>query len=327
MVQGADVSYTSEDVTSDNDLVIDESGSEIRFYDPQADAGIQSSCRPGRVDSAGNPIEVFCPKSGLRNVNVDLGPNEDKLTANVSLVVTASGGSGVDVLTSFGAGADLLVGAQGNDTLAGGPGNDSLDGGDGNDVLRGEAGDDRIAGGAGTDVFEGGDGADMLSSRDGLAERVSCAAGADVAEADTADEVAVDCETVQRMFVAPPEDTGGGADTTRPKVAVGGASVQRISTKRRRIYVAATSSERGEIAASGYIDLSAARIPLRSRAATVSVAGGGVEIALTLTTSQARKVLRELRGTRRRRAVINVSATDRAGNTATARAWRVTLRR
>lgn len=328
-IQGSDVTYVSEDAVSDNCLTIDETATEIHFLDPCADAGVQSTqCRPGsRFDSANNSLEAFCPKAGIRNVNVDLGPNEDKMTANLAEILTAAGGSGTDELISLGTGADILVGDQGNDTLAGGPGNDDLRGGEGNDVMRGEAGDDKLQGSSGADTFEGGDGNDALSSQDGVADQVTCGGGTDTVQGDTADNINADCETAERAFVAPPAEQPAADDKIKPKVAVGGSTLQRVSSKRRKIYVAATSSEKGELVASGFLDAGGINTPLKTKPQKVDVAGGGVELVITLSKSQMKSIMRDLK---RRRTVtirINVVATDRAGNSANAKTFKIKLRK
>ena len=329
-VQGADVTYFSEDAISDNCLIIDETETELRFYDQCADAGLQAStqCRPGnKFDSAGNPVEVFCPRTGIRNVNVDLGPNEDKMTANVSEILTAAGGSGTDNLVSLGGGNDILVGDQGNDTLAAGEGNDDLRGGEGNDILRGEGGDDKLQGSSGADELDAGAGNDSLQSQDGVQDKLTCGDGTDTAAADSVDTADASCETVTRATVAPPAEQPAADDKTRPKIAVGGSTLQRVSMKRRRIYVAATSSEKGEIVASGFLDAGGINTALRAKPKAVTVAGGGVELVFTLSKTAMKKVMRDLARGRKVYARINVVATDRAGNSTNARVFKIRLRK
>jgi hypothetical protein len=328
-IQGPDITYFSEDAVSDNCLTVDETATEIRFHDPCADSGVQTTqCRPGdEFDPAGNSVEAFCPRSGVRNVNIEVGPNEDKVTVNVAEIVSASGGSGTDALTSLGAGNDVLVGEQGNDTIAAGPGNDELNGGEGNDTLRGEAGNDKIQGAAGTDTIDSGDGDDAVTSQDGVADKVTCGGGNDTVTGDTADEVSPDCETANRAFVAPPANQPAADDKTRPKVAVGGSTLQKVSLKRRKVYVAATMSEKGELVASGFLDAGGINTPLKAKPLQVSVAGGGVEIAITLTKSQMKKVMRDLKRRKKVTVRINVVATDAAGNAANAKTFKIRLRK
>lgn len=59
-----------------------------------------------------------------------------------------------------GAGADSILGLDGNDTISGGAGDDTIEGNDGDDALFGDTGNDWLDGGAGIDVMTGGDGND-----------------------------------------------------------------------------------------------------------------------------------------------------------------------
>jgi Ca2+-binding RTX toxin-like protein len=70
------------------------------------------------------------------------------------LVINGLGGDDVIEASGLAAGSMLL-------TADGGDGNDVLIGGDGNDVLLGGAGDDVLLGGPGIDVLDGGDGDDI----------------------------------------------------------------------------------------------------------------------------------------------------------------------
>jgi len=76
-------------------------------------------------------------------------------------------------------------------------------GGDGDDVLTGGAGPDKLDGGAGKDTFAAGDGDDVVAAHDGVLETVACGAGNDTGEADLEDEVAADCETVDKPLGPP----------------------------------------------------------------------------------------------------------------------------
>ncbi|MCW2922893.1 MAG: hypothetical protein JWM98_297 [Thermoleophilia bacterium] len=64
------------------------------------------------------------------------------------------------------AGADLVLGDEGNDKLQGGAGNDTLRGGEDGDTLGGELGNDHLFGDQQPDVLDGGPGADVLSGGD-----------------------------------------------------------------------------------------------------------------------------------------------------------------
>ncbi|WP_324779516.1 calcium-binding protein [Thiobacillus sedimenti] len=71
------------------------------------------------------------------------------------------GNNGDDVLGG-GTGDDILIGEAGHDVLLGGDQNDSLFGEAGNDVLEGGAGADELYGGLGEDILDGGAGVDQL---------------------------------------------------------------------------------------------------------------------------------------------------------------------
>ena len=77
-----------------------------------------------------------------------------------------------------------------------------LHGGDGDDALVGGAGPDKLDGGAGTDTFSGNGGDDTIAARDGVAESIACGSELDRGEADTDDQVAGDCEAVERGVMA-----------------------------------------------------------------------------------------------------------------------------
>jgi hypothetical protein len=88
-------------------------------------------------------------------------------------------------------------------------------GGDGPDILSGDAAanaisggpdNDKIDGGAGSDVLDGGTEDDTISARDGFRDTVACGPGNDVAVVDAVDDVASDCETVDRPAGPPPSD-------------------------------------------------------------------------------------------------------------------------
>ncbi|MBW8745442.1 MAG: VCBS domain-containing protein, partial [Sphingomonas sp.] len=92
--------------------------------------------------------------------------------------VMQNGGAGADSLVG-GEGEDTLYGNSGNDTLGGGNGADFLSGSLGNDVLNGGNGHDTLLGGTGTDVLNGGNGNDYLSGDAGN-DTVSGGLGADM---------------------------------------------------------------------------------------------------------------------------------------------------
>jgi Ca2+-binding RTX toxin-like protein len=110
-----------------------------------------------------------------------------------------------------------LIGGNGNDDLNGADGPEKLDGGNGDDHLDGGFGDDVITGGPGRDRISGdlagGDcgplwckypyGNDVINAQDGEVDTILCGFGTDVVNADAADVVDGDCETVNRAGAAP----------------------------------------------------------------------------------------------------------------------------
>jgi Ca2+-binding RTX toxin-like protein len=306
-VTNGEVTSLSADATSLNTLTARMAGSRIELRDPTVDGGMDvGPCDPGEVDASGFVIQAFCPREGVELVRIDAGDREDQVTAALPIPVALLGGQGADRLRS----------GPADDTLAGDAGDDTLSAGDGADTL---------IGGAGVDDLSAGAGGDTVNVRDGLADRVRCGDGVDEVRADTLDEVDADCEAVAReATVPPPDDGGGGRDRTAPRVEAGASTRQRIG-RRPGVRVAATSSERGTIAASGVLDVAGLGLPLRSRRARVTVAGGGAELRIRLSRSQVREVRRALRRGRRVTVRLSVVATDAAGNSAATRAPRIRL--
>lgn len=79
---------------------------------------------------------------------------------------TLIGGIGNDTATG-GGGEDRLYGEAGDDSLLGGHGNDTMFGGVGHDRMNGNAGNDKLYGEEGNDTMSGGIGADTLAGGDG----------------------------------------------------------------------------------------------------------------------------------------------------------------
>ena len=310
-VNGSELAYISADSTSLNSLDARVSGGDFELRDPTVDGGSDPGpCRPGDVTNDANAyiVQVFCRRAGIKRVRVDLGEREDSATVALPVPITLLGGPGADRLTA-------------------GPAADRVDGGDGNDRLRGGAGADVLDGGAGADDFDGGAGDDRVLSADGLAERVVCGAGADRVETDTLDDVAADCESVVRSEVAPPPDSGStGSDLVAPRVQAGAATIQRL-TARGVVKLAATTSERGFLSASGQIVARGLALPIRSDRRPVSVAGGAADLTVKLRG----RALREARTTLEKRKPVTlrltVVASDAAGNTAQVKAPRIRLLR
>lgn len=128
-----------------------------------------------------------------------------------------------DVETTGSEDADTIAGTESNDTLNGTEGADKLDGRGGDDEINGLAGADEIDGGTGNDTIrsgpydaeedtvEGGDGDDTLLTFDLPAARdvVGCGVGTDDVVADSLDEVADDCEEVEKMQETEPNIADG----------------------------------------------------------------------------------------------------------------------
>jgi hypothetical protein len=306
-IGGDVVRYHSADATSLNTLVVRLDGDRIDLSDRTVDGGIDPGpCDPGDISDDANAwiVQAFCPRAGIASLNLDLGEREDSATVDVPLPVVLIGGPGSDTLRTGGS-VDQVRGDDGNDDLATGPGNDVVEGG------------------LGFDVLSGGDGDDVLRDADGLADRIECGSGADTVEADTADVVAADCESVTRAAVAAPPDVA--TDTKPPVVRVGGPTLQRL--RPGRVHLLATSSERGFLAASGFVQVAGILLPVQADRKRVTVAGGGARLTIRLTKRHIRMCRRALR--RGRRASIKMFAvgTDLAGNSRRAKPIRIRLRR
>lgn len=143
---------------------------------------------------------VDCPVTGVTSLSVDLGDGNDYFNAFwIFTPVTVHGGAGDDNITG-GGGADHLYGDAGNDTL------------------HGELGDDYLEGGPGTDTVSGDGGNDTINVVDSTLDHVTCSSGTDTVQADDADDVATDCENVQRTAPGQTTTTGttGSTDPTQP---------------------------------------------------------------------------------------------------------------
>ena len=303
---GGLVSYVSADATSLNTLTVQLSGNRIEFRDPTVDGGMDpGSCTPGDVTPDSNQwiIQTFCPLGGVARVRIDLGDREDTARVALPVATTVIAGPGADRVTVSGA-AGEITGGDGNDRLAGGPAGDVL------------------SGGQGTDDLDGGGGGDRLVARDGVADGVRCGAGADSVDADTLDRVASDCESVTRTFTAAPEvDSDDGRP---PRLDVGAPTIQRLGSS-RRVHVYATSTKRGTISASGFLDVAGLSLPVRTDRRRVRVGGGGVMLTYRLSRARSRSVRAALRKHRRVVLRLGVVATDLAGRSRRRNAPRIRL--
>jgi hemolysin type calcium-binding protein len=308
-IGGDAVTYLSADATSLNTLTVRSAGQRIEFSDRTVDGGIDpGACDPGAISDDANAwiVQVFCPGERIAAARIDLGEREDRATIELSLPATVLGGPGSDVLRT-GTPADRVEGGDGNDDVAAGGGDDVVDGGLGYDVVRGDAGNDE------------------LRVADGLLDRVECGPGNDRVDADTLDDVAIDCEEVARRPVVPPADAGTTDDRTGPRVQAGGLTRQRLG--RGRVRLLATSSERGFLAASGFLDVGGISLPLQSDRRRVTVAGGGVELTVRLKGSRLERCRRALRRGRGCSVRMWAVGTDLSGNSTRARPIRIRLRR
>lgn len=329
-VEAGTIHYTANDDVSLNDLTVTLQPTTVRFFDPGADGGISpaAECAAGQTDSQGSIIEVTCPRSGITSLRLDVGEAQDKVTAQVPLVVVVVGGAGADTVVT-GDGNDLVNGGAGNDTVRSGGGNDQLVGDVGDDQLFGEDGDDLLQGALGADVITAGPGNDTVRVRDGAADRADCGEGDDNAQADGGDVLEA-CEIVDQ----PAGDTGapapgggtGAPDTTAPQVRAGGSTLQRFGSS-RAITVLATVSEAGELVGAGFVTAGERRFVLRTARARVEVGGGGVRLRLTLSARDARGLMRLLRRGKKAWAAVSVVGTDTAGNSASRKLPRIRLRR
>jgi hypothetical protein len=82
--------------------------------------------------------------------------------------------------------------------VSGGVGPDLLVGNAGENTLRGDAGSDELEGGAGSDRLFGGANDDLIRTNDGVVDHVTCGDGSDRVLADPVDDLADDCELVDR---------------------------------------------------------------------------------------------------------------------------------
>ena len=153
-----------------------------------------------------------------------------------------------------------------------------------------------------------------------------CGAGEDKVDADTLDDVALDCETVSRLPTPVPEVGGTtGRDRVAPRVRVGGPTVQRAP--QRASGPVATSSERGTISASGFVDVAGLSLPLSADRQRVGIGGGGVELTVKLRRPPAPRGQPAPGGGAKVTVRLGVVGTDRAGNSTRVQAPAIRLLR
>jgi Ca2+-binding RTX toxin-like protein len=329
-VSGGILYFRNTDAGIANRLTVDyDARGRVHFVDDADPYGINwgsAPCSPGRLNSSGNAVEVYCTKGSFSSITIQIGPHEDTIAYKIDdLPLTGDGEIGSDTVTSAGA-KDSVHGGQGNDNVDGGGGDDIVGGEDGDDTLAGGAGNDRLDGGQGADKVNGGDGNDTVLSADGTPDTIDCGPGTDTVNADTTDQL-TNCENISRTQVAPPAGGSGGNDTTRPAVQAGGSTRQRISLKRRTVTIAVTVSERAQVDVSGYLAVAGVNEPLKAVASTVKIGGGGATLRIRLTRGQAKRVLADLRRHRTPKLRLTISAADPAGNTSRTRRLTISLAR
>jgi Calcineurin-like phosphoesterase/RTX calcium-binding nonapeptide repeat (4 copies) len=96
------------------------------------------------------------------------------------------------------AAAKTIAGTNGPDVLRGTAQGDKLYGKGGNDRLFGLDGNDLLVGGPGRDLLEGAAGNDRILARDDERDMVRCGSGKDQVVVDRRDQVAANCESVDR---------------------------------------------------------------------------------------------------------------------------------
>ena len=147
----------------------------------------------------------------------------------------------------------------GDDKLQGSDDDETIDGGAGNDDIRAGYGNDTIVGGPGADKLVGdrdgrcneyhcdlspGSAADTIDAVDGERDTIACGPGNDTVNADAADDVAPDCETVTRAGgggtgpVVVDPGTGGTPRSVALAVSAKGAkSLHALRAGRLRLVV------------------------------------------------------------------------------------------
>ena len=89
----------------------------------------------------------------------------------------------------------------------------------------------------------------------------------------------------------------------------------------------ATSSEKGLVQVTGFLEAGGINARLKPVRATVSVGGGGVELTLKLSRRYAKMIRRDLSHHRAPRIRLTVTSVDESGNTSAGRHLTIRLRR
>jgi Ca2+-binding RTX toxin-like protein len=183
--------------------------------------GVANDGRPGENDNVTGVESIYL--NAPATLTGSDGPDEFT-TFNTDAGSTYNGRGGDDKISAFDL-DDTIDGGAGNDTIAGGYGHDTITGGPGRDTING----DNSGAICGYTQCRNPYGNDHIDARDGEADSITCGVGEDVVEADAADTVASDCETVRR-------GSGGGGVNDGPQPGPqtpGTVSLTRVKAVRR----------------------------------------------------------------------------------------------
>jgi hypothetical protein len=284
-------------------------------------------------DYAGSALAVQPPLSFTMNGGADdgrPGENDDlrsierlSLSVSPTLYIGTDGDDYLKVAQATNAGD--IRGGLGNDDLNGADGDEKLDGGPGDDHLDGGFGDDVITGGPGKDNISGdlkaGDcgplwckypyGNDIINAQDGEVDSIVCGFGTDVVNADAADVVDGDCETVNRAGAAPvtpAKPTGNGRTTTATRTRASlagpvtlakalksgftvkvtgvkaGATLKLTATRSGKVVARGSgkAGKKGTATVKLRFSTKAKRSLRKARSVTLKVSGGGVAQTIAL---------------------------------------------
>jgi Ca2+-binding RTX toxin-like protein len=165
-----------------------------------------------------------------------LSPGPFNLDITNSEKLDLNGNAGDDKLNAAGPVSGLAAFAIDAD---GGEGNDTLNAADGPDTLTGANGDDTLNGGGGADLLYGDAGADTLLARDGVVDTIACGSEVDSVTADTDDNAAADCETVDRPAVVQPPAT----DDVAPLVGISRKAIRVNASRLAKLKLTCPASE------------------------------------------------------------------------------------
>jgi Ca2+-binding RTX toxin-like protein len=194
----------------------------------------------------------------------------------------------------------------GTENISGGAAADQLTGDGGANDLQGNGGGDTLDGQGGADTIEGGDGDDRIAARDGATDTITCGTGNDTVDADAYDQLAADCETVDRAVL--PDPGPGGGPGLGPVAPLQLPSTVRINGNVARVKVRCPDSALGGCG-SGLLELSARRKPVAHAAFSIAT-GDLATVSVHLSAKAQRKLAH------RRRATLSASA--RGADSATA---------